>query len=164
MADSESTAGLGRRAFVTGVVGLLGGIITAVVGLPAIGYWLGPSLKKQATEAWVPLGPLEKIPLDEPTLITFTRTKQVGWERSALSYGVYVVRSADGTLQTLSNVCTHLACRVTWKPEQNEYVCPCHDGRFARDGAVVSGPPPRPMDRFGFKIEDGTLLVHVVEA
>jgi len=164
MADSESTAGLGRRSFVTGVVGLLGGMIAAVVGLPAIGYWLGPSLEKHETEAWVPLGLVEAIPVGEPTLFTFSRTRQVGWERSATSYGVYVVRSADGQIEALSNVCTHLSCRVTWKPEQNQYLCPCHDGRFARDGAIISGPQPRPLDRFAFKIEDGTLLVHVVEA
>jgi len=164
MAESESSAGLGRRTFVTGVVGLLGGIIAAVVGLPAIGYWLGPSLKKQASDAWVPLGPVENIPQDVPTLFTFTRTQQVGWERSATSYGVYVLRSADGQIQALSNVCTHLSCRVTWNAERNIYLCPCHDGHFARDGAIVSGPQPRPLDRFAFKIEDGTLLVHVVEA
>lgn len=163
MADSESSAGLGRRTFVTGVVGLLGGIIAAVVGLPAVAYWLGPSLKKQESDAWVPLGPVENIPVDTPTLFSFTRTKQLGWERSATSYGVYVLRSADGHLQALSNVCTHLSCRVTWNAERNIYLCPCHDGHFARDGAIVSGPQPRPLDAFAFKIEDGTLLVHVVE-
>jgi menaquinol-cytochrome c reductase iron-sulfur subunit len=164
MAESESSAGLGRRTFVTGVVGLLGGIIAAVVGLPAVAYWLGPSLKKQESDAWVPLGPVENIPVDVPTLFSFTRTKQLGWERSATSYGVYVLRSADGQVQALSNVCTHLSCRVTWNAERNIYLCPCHDGLFARDGAIVSGPQPRPLDPFAFRIEDGTLLVHVVEA
>lgn len=163
MAESESAAGLGRRTFVTGVVGLLGGIIAAVVGLPAVGYWLGPSLKKQESDAWVPLGPVENIPVDVPTLFSFTRTRQLGWERSATSYGVYVLR-AGGQVLALSNVCTHLSCRVTWSAERNTYLCPCHDGHFARDGAIVSGPQPRPLDRFALKIEDGTLFVHIVEA
>ena len=164
MADSDSAAGLGRRTFVTGVVGVLGAIIGAVVGLPAIGYWLAPSLKKVETEAWVPLGPVDKIPEGEPTLYTFSRTRQVGWERNATSYGVYVVRHPDGRMEALSNVCTHLSCRVSWKPDQDLFLCPCHDGRFARDGSIISGPQPRAMDRFDFKIEDGTLLVHIVEA
>jgi cytochrome b6-f complex iron-sulfur subunit len=41
--------------------------------------------------------------------------------------------------------CTHTGCVVRWRPAENVYVCPCHDGRFGADGRVISGPPPLPL-------------------
>ena len=164
MPEKVSGEGLDRRSFVTGVVGLMGGIIAAVIGLPAVGYLLAPALKNTASDEWVPLGPLASVPIDQPTLFSFTRVKQVGWERNAASYGVYVIRGSDGSLSILSNICTHLSCRVSWKDENRDYVCPCHDGHFGKDGAVLSGPPPRPLDRFEHRVDEaGTLLIHLVE-
>jgi menaquinol-cytochrome c reductase iron-sulfur subunit len=165
MAEAGHGYGISRRGFVAGMVTFLGSIITAIVGLPAIGYLLSPALQRSQTQSdeWVPLGPVEDIPPGEPTLFTFTRSKQTGWERTASSYGVYVVKEADGRLQAFSNVCTHLSCRVSWKAEQGQFVCPCHDGRFGKDGSIVSGPQPRPLDLFEHKIEDGTLMVRIQE-
>ncbi|MBI3170732.1 MAG: hypothetical protein HYZ22_19800 [Chloroflexi bacterium] len=36
---------------------------------------------------------------------------------------------------------------------------PCHDGHFDAVGNVLSGPPPRPLDEFVTKIENGNLYV-----
>jgi Rieske Fe-S protein len=164
MAGGEEVGGLGRRKFVTGMLAVLGGTIATVVGLPAIGYLIAPAIKRTQTDVWVPLGPAADIPVDQPTLFTFSRTQRVGWETTATSYGMYVLRSATDDYLVLSNVCTHLACRVVWKDEAQDYTCPCHDGHFAKNGSVVSGPPPRPLDSVDHKIEDGTLYVHLVEA
>jgi menaquinol-cytochrome c reductase iron-sulfur subunit len=48
---------------------------------------------------------------------------------------------------------------VPWISEQKAFVCPCHDGHFARDGARISGPPPRGLDPLPLKIEQGNLYV-----
>jgi Rieske Fe-S protein len=58
----------------------------------------------------------------------------------------------------MSNVCTTWAAKCAGYPTGGFY-CPCHNGVFAKDGTVVSGPPPRPLDRFEVKIEDGILYV-----
>jgi Rieske Fe-S protein len=42
---------------------------------------------------------------------------------------------------------------------QEEFFCPCHNGVFDKDGNVVSGPPPRPLDRFEVKVEDDQLFI-----
>jgi menaquinol-cytochrome c reductase iron-sulfur subunit len=164
MTEPEHEQGLSRRGFVGGAVAVLGGMIALALGLPALAYWLAPALRNNPTEAWVPLGPVEGLPPGEPTLFTFTRLRQVGWERAAAAYGIFVIPLPDGRYDVLSNVCTHLSCRVAWKAEAGHYICPCHDGHFARDGAIISGPQPRPLDRYEHRIEDGILVVHVVEA
>lgn len=150
---------MSRREFVTIVVGVLGAIITAVIGFPAIGYLFAPAMRTQKTDAWVPVGPLENYPIGEPTLFTFVRTTVNGWERTANSYGVYVYRETQDRVITYSNLCTHLSCRVTWKDEEQAYICPCHDGIFNVDGQVTAGPPPRALYEYPNKIEEDTLYV-----
>jgi Rieske Fe-S protein len=61
----------------------------------------------------------------------------------------------------LSDVCTHLSCKVHWDETQAAFVCPCHDAEFDARGHVVSGPPPRPLDRFEAKIENDQLLIYL---
>jgi Rieske Fe-S protein len=148
---------------VAAVAGFLGATMSALLGLPILGYLTSPALKKQSTDEWVPLGPVDSLPLGTPALFTFTRTKMVGWEATGLSYGVYVARKNDFEYDVFSNVCTHLSCRVSWKPELNHFFCPCHDGHYAKDGAVLAGPPPRPLDRFDHKLENGIISVHIVD-
>jgi Rieske Fe-S protein len=162
MAHESHEYGLSRRSFVTGVVSILGGIIAAIIGLPAIGYLLSPSIRNPGTkDEWVPLGTVNDLETNIPKLFSFTRTQQVGWERNAQSYGIYAVRKPNGSIDVFSNVCTHLSCRVTWQENVDYYLCPCHDGRFALDGSIITGPQPRPLDEFEHRIEDGTLMIHL---
>jgi len=156
---------MSRNDFVKVTVGVLGAIMGAIVGIPIVGYIISPALKRQESDAWIPAGPLENYPVGEPTLFNFTRTKVNGWERTVNSYGVYIWRhsEAENDVLAFSNICTHLACRVSWNDQVQEYLCPCHDAHFNIDGKVVSGPPPRPLDHYETKVEDGTLSLHFQE-
>jgi menaquinol-cytochrome c reductase iron-sulfur subunit len=167
MAHDSHEHGMDRRSFVAGVVALLGGVIAAIIGIPAIGYLLSPGLRKSGSpsgEEWVPLGKIEELVVGEPKLFSFTRTRRVGWETTAQSYGIYVVRKPGSAFDVFSNVCTHLSCRVNWKEDLEEYICPCHDGHFGIDGSIISGPQPRPLDSFDYRVDDGTLVIQLTEA
>jgi len=59
-----------------------------------------------------------------------------------------VVRSADGELSAFSAVCTHLECTVQFKADTSQIWCACHNGLYDLAGNVVSGPPPRNLERF----------------
>ena len=37
-----------------------------------------------------------------------------------------------------------------------QFKCPCHGGIYARDGQVVSGPPPRPLERLNSRVNPST--------
>jgi Rieske Fe-S protein len=59
-----------------------------------------------------------------------------------------LVREESGELQAYSQVCTHLACAVVYRPDENVLLCPCHRGVFElEEGRPIAGPPTRPLPR-----------------
>ena len=59
-----------------------------------------------------------------------------------------VVRTTDGDIRAFSAVCTHLDCTVQYKTETAQLWCACHNGTYDLGGNVVSGPPPRALEKF----------------
>jgi glycine/D-amino acid oxidase-like deaminating enzyme/nitrite reductase/ring-hydroxylating ferredoxin subunit len=51
-----------------------------------------------------------------------------------------VYRNANGQLNALSPVCTHLGCLVHWNTTEKSWDCPCHGSRFDPHGRVLNGP------------------------
>jgi menaquinol-cytochrome c reductase iron-sulfur subunit len=153
--EGEKTS---RRDFMKVVIVGLGGLIGLAYAIPAIAYVLGPALQKAASE-WILLGSVNKVEPNTPTLFKTTIQTQTGWITTEEEFSAYVLTEDGQSYVVLSNICTHLGCRVRWITEKNNYYCPCHNGVFARDGKVVSGPPPRPLDRFENKVENGVLYV-----
>lgn len=148
---------MSRSDFVKLATTFIASIMSAVIGFPAVGYLLSPAMHKFEKSEWIPLGKLENYPLGIPTRFNFTRTTINGWEKTVNSYGVFVLRQTDQQVRVFSNICTHLGCRVSWHPDLQHYVSPCHNGHFDIVGNVVSGPPPRPLDEFEIKVENGNL-------
>lgn len=157
--SKETKYRISRRDFIKGVTALIGGTIGMLMGVPAVGYLLGPALRKEENANSISLGPLDQFPVGIPAYFSITDTQINGWERTAKVIGMYVVRKDDGSVRVFSDICTHLACLVTWHPDIQEYVSPCHDGHFEIDGFVTKGPPPRPLDEFETNIDDGNLFV-----
>lgn len=61
--------------------------------------------------------------------------------------GIIVVTGA-GELKAMAASCTHLDCTVQHRPDLGIIWCACHNGRYALDGNNISGPPPRPLERY----------------
>jgi menaquinol-cytochrome c reductase iron-sulfur subunit len=147
-----------RRQFMSAAITAIGGLISAAVGLPAIAYLIGPALKQKADD-WIQLGAIVKVEIGKPSLFKTTVEQQTGWITAQEEISAYVLTEDGQTYTAMSNVCTHLGCRIRWIAEQEQFFCPCHNGVFAKDGTVISGPPPRPLDRFETKVEEGVLFI-----
>ena len=160
MSDASKNE-LGRRDFIKATVATIGSFIGALIGIPSIVYLLSPSLSVEEDTDSIDLGPLTDYPVGVPTRFDFTRTKVNGWERTSVNYGLFVVRKSDSEVRVFSDICTHLGCRVSWHPDVQHYISPCHDGHFDIMGKNISGPPPRPLDEFVTKIEAGNLFVQL---
>lgn len=70
-----------------------------------------------------------------------------------------IVRKRDGGIVVLSAVCTHLGCIVQWKKDKQDFLCPCHGGRFNTDGIVTAGPPPKSLSKIPFSVDGATITV-----
>jgi len=40
-----------------------------------------------------------------------------------------------------SSLCPHLGCKVLWKSDEQQFICPCHAGAFNASGEAIAGPP-----------------------
>ena len=70
-----------------------------------------------------------------------------------------LVRAEDGHYHAFDQKCTHLTCPVYYSKEHKRLECPCHEGGFnATTGAVLYGPPPRPLDRIELEIHAGEIF------
>ncbi len=71
-----------------------------------------------------------------------------------------LVRITENEYVAYSQSCTHLMCPIHYNKENQQFVCPCHQGFFdAKDGSVISGPPPRALPRYRVSVEDGIIWV-----
>ncbi len=73
---------------------------------------------------------------------------------------LFVIRAPDGGFLAVYSRCPHLGCTVSWVPEGNHFICPCHASSFDFFGTFESPPVPRSLDTFDIQIdEDGVLKV-----
>jgi cytochrome b6-f complex iron-sulfur subunit len=92
----------------------------------------------------------------------------------------YLVRLADtdelvtgtgaaGGFLALYQKCVHLGCTVPWRPEfqwpfeghtvTGLFKCPCHGSTYLKNGQIIFGPAPRPLDYMKISNEGGKLVV-----
>jgi len=148
-----------RRKFMGFATWAIGGIISAAMAIPAVNYIIGPSLKKSEGQDWIRLGSSSKIELGTPTLFKTAIQKQTGWIVNETELSIYILTDDGREFVAMSNICTHLGCRVRWIGDEQQFFCPCHNAIFAKDGSVVTGPPPRPLDRYEIKVEEDQIFV-----
>lgn len=66
----------------------------------------------------------------------------------------------DGSFRAYEQKCTHLSCAVYYSPKHNKIECPCHHGFFdASTGAVLAGPPPRPLPHLEVVLREEEIFV-----
>jgi Rieske Fe-S protein len=69
-----------------------------------------------------------------------------------------LLRVSEHEVVAFSQKCTHLGCVVYHEVAEDRWHCPCHEGNFdARTGAVLSGPPTRPLGRIALEIRDDVI-------
>jgi cytochrome b6-f complex iron-sulfur subunit len=133
-----------RRKFLAAGLGGIAAALAAGVIYPLFRY-LAPQ-RSAGTQGKVTF-PESAVPPDGAKFFDFRGSTGV------------IVRKKGGDLVALSAVCTHLGCIVQWEKEKQDFLCPCHAGRYTADGAVVSGPPPRPLSKLAFTVANGTITV-----
>jgi len=153
---------LDRKGFFGAATWAIGGLIGLGMGIPAISYIIGPAVQKSEDREWIRLGSTSKVELGNPTLFKTTIKRQTGWIVNDEEISAYILTEDGRDFIAFSNICTHLGCKVRWINDESQFFCPCHTAIFDKDGKVVSGPPPRPLDQYQVKVEDGQIYIQGV--
>jgi menaquinol-cytochrome c reductase iron-sulfur subunit len=151
-----------RRMMFTGGAMALGGIAGAAIGLPAIGFALGPVFHEEGV-TYQDVGVPADFTPDNFVPRTITLTPNVGEAGKTTVY----VRKGNPELPgesaseyiAITTRCAHLGCPVRWIEASTRFVCPCHGGVYDFQGKVAGGPPPRPLDRFVTRVQAGQVQV-----
>ena len=124
-----------RRSFLDALLGV-GFVSTAIaIAYPVARFLVPPESGEPATASAV-AGRAVALKPNSAVLFKFGNKPAI------------VVRSAAGELHAFSAVCTHLDCTVQFKADVSQLWCACHNGYYDLGGNVVSGPPPRALERF----------------
>jgi menaquinol-cytochrome c reductase iron-sulfur subunit len=146
-----------RREMLKRMLQLGGAAVAAILGIPALLLSLSP-LRSQRQAVWrvvgdlggFPVGSVQRaaVPLPHPP-----------WAQTQIQQGVYVWRPTASEVVVYSRSCTDLGCPLNWDSGAGVFLCPCHGGIFAKDGARMAGPPKHPMYRYQTRIREGRLEI-----
>src|SRR5690606_20688946 len=120
-----------------------------------------PSAKRK--QDWVEVGDISSLKLEQPEERTFHRIRKDGWKMISEKAAAWVIRTSDNEAIAYVPVCTHLGCAYRWDYDNAVFLCPCHTSTFSTTGEVLTGPAPRPLDRYQTRIEDGKLFLGSVQ-
>ncbi len=145
--DDES---ISRRKFVKVAVSGVTLAYVGAIGYPLYRYLNAPVEDAQATAAVkeVNLDAADKLEKGSALIFKFG-------VRPAL-----LIHHLDDTWVAMTAVCTHMGCTVQYDKGKNAIVCACHGGVYdAHTGDNVSGPPPRPLDKYEVLVNKGSVTV-----
>ena len=124
----------------------------AFAGITAMGFRFITPIKRDVTRRIFTMH-LDELPINASRKITDLRGKDL-----------VLVRTGEREVKAMSTVCTHLGCTVYWQKDNQEFYCPCHAGRFDKNGNVISGPPPKPLETYHTEIEDDNVFIYFKDA
>jgi len=157
---SSSPDDLDRRGWLRAVIGVVGGAISAVLGVVVGGAVLSPSFARRE-ENWVPAGRLRDLDDAVPTPVTVRVARQDGYYETVDAQVVFLIKAASGGVRALSSTCTHLGCHVNYDAAGKVFKCPCHGGTYSAEGKVIAGPPPRPLTELPVRVDGAQVFVQV---
>ncbi len=166
--SAESVAGAGlrpepgelaRRGLLLRMLAGLQGAAAILLAVPVVRYLLAPLGARPAASVWQRLCLTADVPPGATVALKYRLPQAEGFRVSSADTATVWVARRTGRLDAFRAVCTHLGCSVAWEERREAFVCPCHGGLFSRDGQVLAGPPPRPLERLEIKDEGGALWV-----
>ncbi len=160
-----------RRKFLKVATCALGGGAGLVIAAPVIKLVLDPAGKQTVSSPKEPLDvgdvagfrkgqPPTRVEIIAPVL-------QDAWTtaRDVVLGAAWIRRTGahPKEIDARSAICPHLGCAVGWDEAKSNYLCPCHDSRFAVDGAKLTGPSERGLDSLPVEVVDGRLRLTWVQ-
>jgi menaquinol-cytochrome c reductase iron-sulfur subunit len=149
---------LARRRLMSRLIVGLSGLAGAVVGVPIVAYLLSPLLRP-AQNVWRDVGPVSRFPIGQTVLVDFQEPSPLPWAGQTALTAAWLRRTGETTFIAFAVNCTHLGCPVSWLPDGQLFICPCHGGVYYGDGRVAAGPPPRSLHQYDVRIQQDMVQI-----
>lgn len=156
-----------RGEFLSAATLGVGGLMGALIGLPATAMMLTPALVGEDFPS-TSVGKLDQF--EEGTFVkvvlepnadapdAYVQKRVAFVRRNAPDYKDRFAPRGQEKYTVISNRCVHLGCPV--QESGGSFTCPCHGGAYDPDGDRTAGPPVRPLDRFRWEERDGELWLN----
>ena len=145
-----------RRRFLTKLSLVLGGIGAALASIPSIAFLLG---LRKPPQVWRTVGKVDDFKVGTTVNVAFQDSSPLSWSGVTAQTAAWLRRNAEQEFIAFSMNCTHLGCPIRWLSDANLFMCPCHGGVFYSDGRVASGPPPKPLNQYPVRVENGEVQI-----
>ncbi len=160
---SDKKQQVSRRQFLNYTLTGVGGFMAAGMLAPMLRMAVDPVLKESGQGDMANVGLSVDDITNEPQKIDWKIDQVDGWYESQVNRSAWVFKDENGDIQAFSPICKHLGCVVSWGGSDeypDQFFCPCHDGRYYKDGTNVPGTPPlQPLDVYESEVRDGILFL-----
>ncbi len=145
--DVPALGSPGRRRFLRFLLGFSALSTLGMIAAPIVGFLIPPPSAGAGAGGRVLAGTTTDIAANSGKVV-------------AMGSKPVIVINGDAGITAFSAVCTHLGCIVGYDSTVKQIVCPCHDGHFnPGTGAVVSGPPPKPLAAVTITVEKDQIFL-----
>jgi Rieske Fe-S protein len=156
--DAEPGVLLDRRRgfFAKALALLIGAAAYTVPAAAAVVAFLQPLRQKGQAGQFLRMTSLEMLPGDgTPRKFPAIMDRSDAWNRFPQEPvgAVYLRRGQEGKPEAIQVVCPHAGCFVEYDASNNNFLCPCHNGRFDLQGKRLGATSPSPRDLDTLEVE-----------
>jgi menaquinol-cytochrome c reductase iron-sulfur subunit len=161
VSEGETKSALSRRNFFFKVGLALNTFALLLLATPVFAYLLAPIFRGERGhyKRWISLGMLDEFPEGQTRLAKFRNPISSPWDGATDDIPCWVRRIEGNSFQVFAVNCAHLGCPVRWFQQSGLFMCPCHGGVYYQDGSRASGPPPRGLFEYPYRIENANLMI-----
>lgn len=137
-------------------------LATVAVGTPAVvgtRMFLDPLTRLKTADSFVKVTTFDTLPEDgTPMQFPVLADRRDAWTKfTQVPIGaVFLQRQPKDKVLALSVVCPHAGCFVDYEEDKQEFLCPCHNSLFKKDGGMKDeqSPSPRPLDTLEVEVRN----------
>jgi menaquinol-cytochrome c reductase iron-sulfur subunit len=145
-----------RRRFMGRLCIALSTVAAVIVGIPVVGFILGPLLAPEP-DVWRAVGVVDSFKPGETVKVKFLDPSPVAWAGVTAMTAAWLRRLKSGGFVAFAVNCSS-RMPVRWLA-QEICSCPCHGGVYYADGDVAASPAPRRLFGYPVRVRGGRVEI-----
>ena len=154
----DGGSGGGRRGFLFAAGSTLLAVGGGLAAIPIVTVVIDPA-EAPDPNRWTRVGDLDGFDPGTTVLVKFVMPWDSPTDGETNRNACYVRCIEEKKFQVFAINCAHLGCPVEWFAQSRLFMCPCHGGVYYEDGSRASGPPPRGLFEYEWRIKDDGLEI-----